>query len=285
MRRKLGRTDVDIFAVALGGMSMSIQGRPEERRSLETIAAALDAGVDLIDTADVYCLDDEDIGHNERLIGKVLAARGRPANVYVATKGGLRRPSGAWTRDGRPEHLRAACERSLRALGVEAIFLYQLHAPDPNVPFEDSVGALARLREEGKIRYVGLSNVDESQLEIAQKIVPIQSVQNRANVLVRADFETGMVRACESQGVTFLAYSPVGGGRGHVRLAQERLLMELASRYDTSPYCIALAWLLAKGDNVVPIPGASRPESIRDSVKAVNVELHADDVRRLDGMG
>jgi aryl-alcohol dehydrogenase-like predicted oxidoreductase len=284
MRRKLGRTGVEIFAVGLGGMSMSIQGRPDEPRSLATISAALDAGVEFIDTADVYCLDENDIGHNERLIGKALAAR-RSANVYVATKGGLRRPNGAWTRDGRPEHLRAACEHSLRALGMERIFLYQLHAPDPNVPFHESVGALARLREEGKIQHVGLSNVDERQLETAQKIVRIESVQNRANVLVRADFETGMVRACAAHGVTFLAYSPVGGGRGHVRLAQEPLLIELAAKYQTSPYCIALAWLLARGDNVVPIPGASRPESIRDSVRAVNVELHPDDVRRLDGMG
>ena len=284
MRRSVGRTGVEIFAVGLGGMSMSIQGRPDEQRSLATLHAALDAGVDFIDTADVYCLDDSDLGHNERLIGKALAARGRPGNVHVATKGGMRRPNGAWTRDGRPEHLRAACERSLRALGVERIFLYQLHAPDPNVPFEDSVGALARLREEGKIQHVGLSNVDERQLAIAQKIVRIESVQNRANVLVRADFETGMVRACAAQGVTFLAYSPVGGGRGHVRLAQQPLLTELARRYQTSPYCIALAWLLAKGENVVPIPGASRPESILDSVKAVNVELQAQDVRLLDGM-
>jgi aryl-alcohol dehydrogenase-like predicted oxidoreductase len=285
MRRELGRTGVEIFAIGLGGMSMSIQGRPDERQSLETIAAALDAGVDFIDTADVYCLDEDDIGHNERLIGKALAARGRPPNVYVATKGGLRRPNGAWTRNGRPEHLRAACEQSLRALGVETIFLYQLHAPDPHVPFEDSVGALAELRKQGKIRHVGLSNVDESQMESAQKIVPIESVQNRANVLVRADFETGMVRACETKGVTFLAYSPVGGGRGHVRMAQQPLLAELAARYEASPYCIALAWLLAKGENVVPILGASRPASIRDSVKAVKVELQADDVRRLDGMG
>src|SRR5919201_3014410 len=103
MRRTLGRTGVEIFPVGLGGMSMSIQGRPDERRSLETIAAALDAGVDFIDTADVYCLDEDDIGHNERLIGKALAAGGRPANVYVATKGGMRRPNGAWTRDGRPD--------------------------------------------------------------------------------------------------------------------------------------------------------------------------------------
>jgi aryl-alcohol dehydrogenase-like predicted oxidoreductase len=284
MRRNLGRTGVEIFAVGLGGMSMSIQGRPDEPRSLATISAALDAGVEFIDTADVYCLDENDIGHNERLIGKALAAR-HSGNAYVATKGGLRRPNGAWTRDGRPEHLRAACEHSLRALGVERIFLYQLHAPDPNVPFHESIGALARLREEGKIQHVGLSNVDERQLETAQKIVRIESVQNRANVLVRADFETGMVRACAVQGVTFLAYSPVGGGRGHVRLAQEPLLIELAAKYQTSPYCIALAWLLAKGDNVVPIPGASRPESIRDSVRAVSVELHPDDVRRLDGMG
>lgn len=285
MRRKLGRTGVDVFAIGFGAMSLSIQDRPDQERAVRTIEAALEAGIDLIDTADVYCLGEDDVGHNERLIGRALAALGVGRRVHVATKGGLRRPHGAWTRDGDPDHLRRACEESLRALGVQSVFLYQLHAVDPKVRFEDSVGALARLREEGKIQHVGLSNVDERQLEAAMRIVPIQSVQNRANVLVRADFETGMVRACEAHGVTFIAYSPVGGGRGHVRLAQQPLLTELAAKYEASPHRIALAWLLAKGENVVPIPGARRPESIRDSARAVEVQLHPDDVQRLDAMG
>jgi aryl-alcohol dehydrogenase-like predicted oxidoreductase len=284
MKRAIGRTGVEAFAIGLGGMPMSIQGRPPEERSLATLAAALASGVDFIDTADVYCLDDADLGHNERLIGKALRALGRSDDVRVATKGGMARPSGAWVRDGSPKALRTACERSLRALGTDRIFLYQLHAPDPRVSFESQIEALAALQAEGKIAHVGLSNVDEAQLAAAQRLVRIETVQNRANVLVRADFETGMVRACAAQGVTFLPYSPVGGGRGHVRMAELPVLRELAEKHGTSPYCVALAWLLEQGPNVLPIPGASRPGSMRDSVRAVEVQLDAEDIRRLEGL-
>src|SRR5438477_6911114 len=130
MRRSIGRTRIEVNAIGLGAMPLSIQGRPSEKEALAVINAALDAGVDFIDTADVYCLDDGDIGHNERLIAKALKQKDGAGKVLVATKGGLRRPKGAWTRDGRPEHLASACEASVKALGVDAIDLYQLHAPD-----------------------------------------------------------------------------------------------------------------------------------------------------------
>src|SRR5689334_2983078 len=162
-QRRLGPDGPLVGAIGLGGMYMSITGRPDEGQAIRAIHAALDAGVTLIDTADVYCLDHRDIGHNERLIAKAIA--GRAERVILATKGGLTRPDGAWARDARPERLREACEASLRALRVSAIDLYQLHAPDSNVPFADSVGAIARLREHGKVRLVGLSNVDIAQIE------------------------------------------------------------------------------------------------------------------------
>ena len=156
--RPLGSSGLTVGAVGLGGMYLSIRERPSEEDAIRTIHASLDAGITLIDTADVYCLDQRDIGHNERLIARALRDRAH-GGVVVATKGGLERPNGAWTRNARPAHLREACERSLEALGVQRIDVYQLHAPDPRVPFADSVGELAKLRSEGKIAHVALSNV------------------------------------------------------------------------------------------------------------------------------
>src|SRR3954471_21380774 len=157
--------DVEVTAIGLGGMPMSIEGRPDEARSLETIHAALDAGVTLIDTADAYHRDANEVGHNETLIAKALAGHDRGSEVLVATKGGHLRPGdGSWTLDGSPEHLKKACEASLSALGVEVIGLYQFHRPDPSVPYEDSVGAVKELQDAGKVRLVGISNANLSQI-------------------------------------------------------------------------------------------------------------------------
>src|SRR5215472_9042190 len=177
--RPLGAQGPRVSAIGIGCMYMSIDGRPSEADAMRALHAAFDAGVTFLDTADVYCLSDDDLGHNERLIRKAL--EGRTEKVVVATKGGLRRPRGAWTRDASPAHLREACEKSLHALGVSSIEVYQLHAPDRRVPFADSVGTLARLREEGKVAHVGLSNVNVPEIESARRIVPIVSVQNRWN--------------------------------------------------------------------------------------------------------
>lgn len=282
-KRRLGRTDLAFFPVGLGGMPLSISGRPDEARALETLAAALDAGVDFIDTANVYCLDDSDIGHNERLIAKALKLAGR-RDVLVATKGGLARPGGAWTNDARPAFLRASCEKSLEALGVEAVGLYQLHAPDPKVPFEESVGELKRLRDEGKIRHVGLSNVDLGELDRALKLVRVESVQNRCNPFDAADYAGGFLRACEERGVTYLPYGVVGGHRGQARTADHPLLQELGRKYGASPYRVVVAWHLAQSPAVLPIPGASRPESIRDCAAAPALRLDAADVKRIDAL-
>lgn len=279
--RPFGPTGLSLPVIGLGGMPMSIQGRPDEAQSLRTIAAALDSGMRLVDTADVYCLDQKDIGHNERLIHKALAQSPVRAEVRVATKGGLMRPGGAWTSNAAPSHLTAACEASLKALGVDRIWLYQLHAPDPRVPLAESVLALRRLKEQGKIEHVGLSNVNAAQLDEARAITPIASVQNRCNVEDRRSFEDGVVKRCEELAIAFLPYSPVGGGRGRARLSERSDLVEVAKKHGVSTYQVMIAWLLAQSPSMFPIPGASRPESAISSAKAADLVLDAADLSAL----
>jgi aryl-alcohol dehydrogenase-like predicted oxidoreductase len=279
--RALGPSGLTVSALGLGGMYMSIRERPSPDDAVRTIHAALDAGVTLIDTADVYCLDDHDLGHNERLIARALRERGA-RDVVVATKGGLRRPNGAWTRDARPAHLRQACEASLRALGVERITLYQLHAPDPAVPFADSVGELARLRSEGKIAHVGLSNVSVQEIEAASRIVPIVSVQNRWNPSYRGPEQDGVLAHCTKKGIALLPYSPFGGASGARSLGSVGQLRAEAQRRGMSPHRLVLAWLLAKSPVVLPIPGARRAESVIDGAGAADMELSAADVRAIE---
>ena len=283
--RKLGPDGPEVGAVGLGGMYLSIVSgpgstRPDEAQAIATIHAALDAGVTLIDTADVYCIDHRDIGHNERLIARAL--KGRREKVLVATKGGLERPRGSWTSNGRPEHLRAACEASLAALGVERIDLYQLHAPDDDVPFADSVGAIARLREEGKVARVGLSNVSASELAEAERIVPITSVQNRWNPQDRRVERDGVLAACTQKRIAFLPYSPFGGARGAVSLPQVGRLAVEAQRRGVSPHRLVLAWMLAKSPVVIPIPGARRAASVVDSAAAADLALGAADLAQIE---
>jgi aryl-alcohol dehydrogenase-like predicted oxidoreductase len=276
--RSLGNTGISVSAIGYGAMPLSIAGRPTEKEAIRVIHAALDAGMTLIDTADVYCLDHRDIGHNERLVAQALRAFGGSRDVLVATKGGLERPNGDWTVNGHPRHLRAACEASLKALGLDTIDLYQLHAPDDRVPFAESVGALAELRAAGKIRHVGLSNVSIHQLETAQKITPVASVQNRCNPFERYAFTTGVVQACAENNVTFLAHSPVGGHRGHSRTEGDSTLCMVGAHYGLTPYQVCLAWLLAASPAVVAIPGASRPVNARSSAAAASAVLSDDDL-------
>ncbi len=277
--RSLGAGAPAVPVVGYGGMHLSLQDRPPESDAIEVIRAALDAGVRLIDTADVYCLDDGDLGHNERLVAEALRGwSGLHGDVLVATKGGLTRPGGRWERDGRPEHLRAACERSLRALGVERIGLYQLHAPDPGVPFEESVGALAELRQEGKVAWIGLSNVSVPQIRAAETMVPVASVQNRLNPFFREALETGVVRYCAERGIGFLAYSPTGGGRLNRKLPQHPVLRTMAARLGVSAHRLVLAWVLAQAESVIVIPSARRVEHALDSVRAGDLELSSDDL-------
>jgi len=269
--------------VGYGGMHLSLQERPPQQVSIEVVRAALDAGVRLIDTADVYCLDDSDLGHNERLVADALRGWNGPRNeVLVATKGGLTRPGGRWERDGRPEHLRRACERSLRALGVDRIAIYQLHAPDLKVPFEESVGALADLRREGKIHSVGLSNVSVAQIRAAEAIVPVASVQNRLNPFFREALEEGVVAYCEERAIGFLAYSPVGGGRLNRKLPEHPVLRPMAAKLGVSAHALVLAWVLSRSPAVIVIPSARRVEHALDSVRAGELELSAEDLAAID---
>ncbi|HKQ70110.1 MAG TPA: aldo/keto reductase [Polyangiaceae bacterium] len=272
--RPLGSTGVAVSAIGFGAMPLSIAGRPREDDSIRILHAALDAGMTLFDTADVYCLDHRDIGHNERLVAEALRRwSGSKEGIFVATKGGLERPSGEWTVNAKPEHLKSACEASLRALGVDTIALYQLHAPDDRVPFAESVGALAMLRAEGKIAHVGLSNVNARQLEEALAITPIASVQNRCNPFERQSFTTGVVAACETHGVAFLAHSPVGGHRGHARVEIDPTLTKVGARAGLTPYQVCLVWLLGCSRSVIPIPGASRAANAVSSAKAMKAAL------------
>lgn len=274
----LGDTSEAIPVIGFGGMPLSIQGRPPEDEAKNVLHAAIDAGMTLIDTADVYCLDDNDIGHNERLIASVL--KERSDDVRVATKAGVRRPRGAWTNDASPAHIREACEQSLRSLGTERIWLYQLHAPDPKVAFEKSVEAFAELQRAGKFEHFGLSNVSNEQIEKANRILPVRSVQNRLNPFFRNS--VNVARECERRGITFLAYSPVGGGRLAKKLSQFDVLIELAQKHDRSVHAIVLAWVRSKGTTVVPIPAARSVEHARDSASAAELVLTPEETAAID---
>lgn len=281
--RSLGPGAPDVAAIGFGGMPLSTDGRPEEALGLRVIHAVLDAGVTLLDTANVYCLDDDDIGHNERLVAKALDSwSGSRDEIVVATKGGMTRPEGRWGHNGHPDHLQQACERSLRALNIDCIDLYQFHVPDPSVPFADSVGAFARLREEGKIRWVGLSNVTVEQIEEARSIVPLATVQNRLNPFFREAVETGVVQHCAEHGIGFLAYSPVGGGRLNKKLPTHPVVLPIAERLGVSTHSVVQAWVLAQGPNVIPIPAARTVEHVLDSIKSETLELTPEDLAAID---
>lgn len=279
--RTLGSSGPVVSSIGLGGMPMSLAGRPAKSEAIKVIHASLRSGVSLIDTADVYCLDQSEIGHNERLIAESLAQWSGDEPV-VATKGGLTRPGGAWVTDAHPRRLKLACEASLKALRVSTIALYQLHAVDDVVPLEDSVGALAELRRSGKIAHIGLSNVTAQQIRRAQQVAPIASVQNRCGVFDRRDFSNGVLALCEAEKLTYLAYSPVGGSRGKGRVSDDATLRAVAGRHGVSPFQVALAWLLAKSPAIVPIPGASKITSAIDSAAAGSLVLTAEDLAQLD---
>jgi aryl-alcohol dehydrogenase-like predicted oxidoreductase len=279
----LGPNAPPVTVIGYGGMHVSIDGRPPEEQGVQVIHAALDAGETLIDTADVYCLDHTDIGHNERLIARALSTwKGRRESILVATKGGMTRPQGRWERDGSPRHLREACDRSLKALGVPRIDLYQLHAPDHQVRFEDSVGTLAELQKAGKIRWVGLSNVSVDEIKKAEAIVPITSVQNRLNPFFREALADGVVAYCASRGIGFLAYSPTGGGRLTRKIPQIPVLQTIARRLGVSPHQVCLAWVLRQGATVIAIPSSRTIEHAVDGARSADVTLTAEDLRAID---
>lgn len=275
----LGNTGQSIPVIGFGGMPLSTDGRPSEEEGRRVLHAAIDAGMTMIDTADVYCLDDRDIGHNERLIAATLRERDDRDSVRVATKAGLRRPGGAWTNDGAPKHIREACEQSLRSLGTERIWLYQFHAPDPRVAFEKSIEAFAELHAQGKFEHFGLSNVSVAQLDAANRILPAVSVQNRLNPYFRESID--VAKECARRKITFLAYSPVGGGRLAKKLPKFDLLIELAQKHGRSVHAIVLAWVRAQAETVIPIPAARTIEHAQDSARAAELVLSAAELQAI----
>jgi aryl-alcohol dehydrogenase-like predicted oxidoreductase len=264
-------------------MHLSIDGRPSEDAAIRVLHASLDEGLTLIDTADVYCLSHLDIGHNERLIAKALQTWNGPReDILVATKGGLERPDGRWTSNARPDHLFRACDRSLQALGVDRIDLYQLHAPDPRVPFAESVGALAELVRIGKVRWLGLSNVSVADIDSARRITPVVSVQNRLNPFFREALDDGVVEYCDREGLGFLAYSPTGGGRLNLRLPSHPVVSQIAGRRRVSAHAVVLAWVLAQGNSVIAIPSARTVDHAVDSAHAWEIELDEEELDAID---
>ena len=276
--------DRTVSEIGLGGMPMSIEGRPDRERSIATIHASLEAGVTLVDTADAYHRDAGEVGHNEELIAEALRSWGGDASsVLVATKGGHLRPGdGSWTQDGRPEHLKAAAKESARRLGVEAVGLYQFHRPDPSVPYADSVGALVELLDEGVIQMAGISNADPDQIREANQVLGgrLVSVQNQFSPAFRSSLSE--LQLCNELGIAFLPWSPLGGISSASELGgSHAAFKEVAEERGVSPQQVALSWELSLGDVVVPIPGSSRPETARASAEASELVLTADEVNRL----
>ena len=275
-----------VSAIGLGGMPMSIEGRPERSRSIATIHAALEAGITLIDTADAYHEGADEVGHNETLIAEALSSYGGDtSDVLVATKGGHLRPGdGSWTIDSSPEHLRSACDASLGRLGVEAIGLYQLHRPDTSgVPYEESVGAIRDLLDAGKIRMAGISNADPDQIRTAQDVLGgrLVSVQNQYSPAYRSSEPE--LRLCQEMGIAFLPWSPLGGISRAASLGSRFApFQEIADARGVSPQQVTLAWMLAAAPVVIPIPGSSRPETVLDSARSVELDLSTDELERLD---
>ncbi len=278
-----------VSAIGLGAMPFSVMGYDvPEARAIATVHAALDAGVTLIDTADAYTPDPALMGHNERLVAKALRQYGGdPGDVVVATKGGhTRLPDGSWGRTGRPDYIREACERSLRALGVDVIDLYQHHRPDPEVPYAETIGAFRELYDAGKVRMVGISNADLEQIQQAEQILAdaLVSVQNQLSPKFRSS--EGELDYCSQRGIAFLPWSPLGGMSEAGELGDRfGAFAAVAQDKGVTPQQVCLAWLLAKSPVLIPIPGCSRPETVRSSAAAAAIELTDDDVKRLDATG
>jgi aryl-alcohol dehydrogenase-like predicted oxidoreductase len=282
--KQLGNTDVTISAIGLGGMPMSLSSRPPESQAIAVIHRALELGVTLIDTADSYCQDESDKHHNERLIAKALQQyQGDTSHVTVATKGGLMRPNGSWTRNGNPDHLRETIRISFEALGgSKSIDVWQYHAPDPNYTIEEALAPAKEAVNEDLIRFVGVSNFSVEQIKRARDVVEIVSVQNQYNPWYRQPEFDGVLEYCETEGLTFLPWSPLGGTRRVSSLEDIPVIAQLAKEKGVSVYQIVLAWLRSKSPCIVPIPGASQIPSIEDSVGAVEVKLSQEEVGRID---
>jgi len=301
-KRKIGNSNLLVSPIGLGTMGMSeFYGETDEQQSINTIHKAIELGIDFFDTADMY-----GYGHNEMLLGKAL--KGRFGKVTLATKfANMRGPNGEFLGiNGRPEYVKQACEASLKRLGIDTIDLYYYHRVDPNVPIEDTVGAMARLVEEGKVRYLGLSEVKGETLKRAYAVHPISAVQSEYSIWTR-DNEAANLKECRELGVTTVAYSPLGRGiltgrfstfddpkdfRSHMPRMQEEnfksnkkiieAVEEIAASKKAKASQIALAWLLAKGKDIIPIPGTKHEKYLAENLGALEIELTAGEISDLD---
>ncbi len=270
-------SDLTVHRLGFGAMRITgpgIWGPPANvSEAIRVLKRAVELGVNFIDTADSY-------GPNvsEELIAQAL--RPYPAGLVIATKGGLVRPGpDVWNRSGHPHHLRAACEGSLRRLQRDRIDLYQLHAPDPQVPYEASVGELARLKEEGKIRLIGLSNVSVAEIKLAQKITPIVSVQNRYNLTDRGS--DGVLEYCQDEGIVFIPWAPLGSSRLAQGSGSGKALGRVAARHGVTSGQAVIAWLLARSPVMLPIPGTSSVSHLEENIAAASVHLTPEELREL----
>jgi aryl-alcohol dehydrogenase-like predicted oxidoreductase len=269
--------------IGIGCMRLSTERDRDDARAIEVLRTALDAGVTFLDTADAYGWDDSEIGHNERLIAQALSTwSGDRSRLVIATKGGLRRPNGQWVPDGRARHLREACEASLKALSVERLDLYQLHAIDPRVPLSTSVRALAALKDEGLVSRIGLCNVNVGHIDESRRITEISAVQVELSVWQDENLLNGVVHYCQSNGIQLIAYRPLGGSRRVNQLRHQAALKELAEHHAATPAEIALAWLHTLSPGLVSIPGPTRVETVRSIVRAQSIQFSGEERQLLN---
>jgi aryl-alcohol dehydrogenase-like predicted oxidoreductase len=285
--RQLGTTDMNITRVGFGAWAAGGGGwaygwgPQDDDASMEAIRRCVELGVNWIDTAPIY-----GIGHSEEVVGRALKKMPPSQRPLVFTKCGLvadpKEPFKEAARILSPESIRRECEASLRRLGVERIDLYQFHRPDPEVPYAESIGAFKELQDEGKVRWVGISNASVAQLEEALGIVDVVAVQNQLSLSYTSPIAKGEVQACTERGIAFLAWSPLGGIKEAADSASGvDPVRAIADAHGVSPQQVALAWLLSLGPTVIPIPGASRPETITDSLQAARLELSDDELRSI----
>jgi aryl-alcohol dehydrogenase-like predicted oxidoreductase/predicted kinase len=275
--------DPSELRIGLGCMRMSTDEERDERLALETIAAAVEAGVSVFDTAHAYGQGEHELGHNERLLAAALRQCGADAKARIVTKGGMTRAGGAWVPDGRAKAILRDCEASLAALDGLPVDLYLIHAPDPRTPWRTSVRALARLMGDGLVKRIGLSNVNRHQLDEAFELAPIAAVQVAVSVYDDRALRGGVVERCAEAGIALIAHSPLGGRRRARGLGRQQVLADVAGARGASPAEVALAWLLDLSPGLVAIPGARRPETARSAARAATLSLREADRVALRG--
>lgn len=269
--------------IGLGLLRLSTEGRPSEAEAIRLIQEALTAGIRLLDTADAYCMSDKDFHYGERLARQAVEGwKGARKDVRIITKAGMTRPKGKWLPNGRPEHLRKAVDGSLQALGVEQLFMLQLHVHDSRVPFEETLGALAELQKSGKVDHLGLCNVTVGEIQQAQRHFKVAAVQNELSIHVRKSAQDGTMAFTKEQGIPFLAYRPLGGIARAEKLDENKVLQPIATKHNVSAAQIALAAVAEAGSHVIPLFGATRLESAKSSIEALSIKLDKADLEALE---